>query len=109
MKCTKLSHLTTTISVLSIKTNAKKEEIESKDNECKENELNESDSIRTNETEHISQLTDVTCEEMCKKGHGKDWKVIGMGQNLIGDNKCIQCGSVKDRKFCVEYCGLHCW
>eukprot|EP01084_Bolivina_argentea_P203848 348098_1 len=75
------------------------------ENDKKYNNYDEKQDEKQNETkqinknERISQLVNTKYNEMCKYGHGQYWD---NDKKRIGDNKCIMCDSIEERKCCVD-------
>eukprot|EP01084_Bolivina_argentea_P147081 257380_1 len=64
---------------------------------CDQNDDEIGDNNNKNEVIKISQLINTKYTEMCKYGHG--W--LQDEKDNILDNKCIQCSSMIERKYCI--------
>eukprot|EP01084_Bolivina_argentea_P149869 261750_1 len=75
----------------------KKENHKQYNNDEKQNENNKINN-KINKKDRISQLIDTKYDEMCRFGHG----FFVDNKEDIGDSKCIKCGSMNERKHCLD-------
>eukprot|EP01084_Bolivina_argentea_P187731 323309_1 len=58
----------------------------------------ENENKKIKENQRLSQLINVNYNEMCQYGHGN----FAGETNQMGDSKCIICGSMDAREYCLD-------
>eukprot|EP01084_Bolivina_argentea_P158934 276824_1 len=73
-----------------------------KNNNEHEQKINNNNNKNESKEPRLSQLINIEKKQMCKFGHTHFRYADAYGKHVMLDNKCVQCQSMIDRKYCLD-------